>query len=65
MRKISFGGLLLAKGSLMLVPSIRLSFTRNLSVFLGRVFGELRLLRKWLFFRSDGSAREDSYFGQS
>jgi hypothetical protein len=50
MGKISFDGLLLAKGSLMLDPSIRLLSTRNLFVFLGGVFGGLRLLRKWLFF---------------
>jgi len=48
MGRISYGGLLLTKGNLMLDLFIRLLLAKRLFIFLGKVSGGPRFLRKWL-----------------
>jgi hypothetical protein len=44
MGRISYGGLLLTKGKLMLDISIRLLLAKRLFIFLGKVFGGPRFI---------------------
>jgi hypothetical protein len=63
--KTSFGGLLLAKVSLMLKLSIRFLLTRRELIFPKKKYLADQGSFKSGFFCLGGNSREDSYFGQS